>query len=91
MYMLFCVSTLFQLFELGLHQYTWRTEESSDFIESANALVCLDLHRSVDLIQAHCATIKDLAAAWSDCVLDVFSARTADQSYSTDALVQWQK
>jgi dynein heavy chain len=67
-----------QLFEQGLHDYTWRTVESADFIETATALVCVDLHLNLDAVQTNCQEIVQLTVSWSDCVLDVFAAQRSD-------------
>ncbi len=80
-----------QLFEQGLQQYTWRTEESADFIETATALVCIDLHRNLDIVQTNCATIAENTLSWSNGTLDVFAARDQDTSYSIEELIAIQK
>ena len=64
-----------QLFEQGLRDFTWRTEESADFIENASALVCVHLHRNLDIVQTNCAEIMNITLSWSLAPLDVFAAR----------------
>ena len=81
---------LLQLFEQGLHTYTWRTEESQDFIETANALVCVDLHRNLDIVQTNCQEIAIVTTSWSHGTLDVFQARDNDVSYTIEQLIQEQ-
>ena len=71
----------FQLFEQGLHTYTWRTEESADFIETANALVCVDIHTNLDIVQTNCHEIAQITISWSNGVLDIFIAREPQRSY----------
>ncbi len=83
--------SVWQLFEQGLQQYTWRTEESADFIETATALVCVDLHRNLDIVQTNCATIAENTLSWSNGMLDVFTARDPDMSYSIEELISIQR
>jgi dynein heavy chain len=80
-----------QLFQLGLDQFTWKTEESADFIETANALVCTDLHHNLDIVQTNCTEIMDITVAWSRGVLDIFIARESKKSYDIKELVNIQK
>jgi putative effector of murein hydrolase len=80
-----------QLFEQGLSTYTWRNEESSDFIEEATALVSLDVHRNLDIIQTNCREIMEIAVSWSKGTLDVFAARDAESSYLMNELIITQK
>ena len=79
-----------QLFDQGLHEYTWRTEESADFIETATALVCVDLHLNLDIVQTNCNEIMQLTLGWSQGVLDVFAARQHSQSSVMQDLVESQ-
>ena len=88
-YKLFSTSVL-QLFEQGLHTYTWRTEESADFIETANALVCVDIHTNLDIVQTNCHEIAQITVSWSHGTLDVFTAREAARSHNIDELVDTQ-
>ncbi|XP_064650622.1 uncharacterized protein LOC135502065 isoform X3 [Lineus longissimus] len=80
-----------QLFEQGLSTYTWRNEESSDFIEEATALVCLDVHRNLDIIQTNCREITEITMSWSKGTLDVFAARNLERSYLMHELIETQK
>ena len=81
---------MLQLFEQGLHTYTWRTEESQDFIETANALVCVDLHRNLDIVQTDCQEIAVITTSWSLGTLDVFQAREESVSYTIEQLISEQ-
>ena len=81
---------VFQLFEQGLNTYTWRTEESADFIETANALVCVDLHTNLDVVQTNCQEIAIITTSWSQGTLDVFAARDAIISYTIEELIDEQ-
>ncbi|ELU01785.1 hypothetical protein CAPTEDRAFT_107782 [Capitella teleta] len=74
------------LFEQGLHEYTWRTVESADFIETAAALVCVDLHLNLDIVQTNCQEITQLTLAWSKNILDVFAAQRSEEVLSLDTL-----
>ena len=83
-------SFVLQLFDQGLNTYTWRTDESHDFIETANALVCVDLHRNLDIVQTSCQDIALIASSWGKATLDVFQARKAFHSYTIEQLVEEQ-
>ena len=85
------MSLFSQLFEQGLKQYTWRTEESADFIETATALVCIDLHQNLDIVQTNCLEILDLMKSWSEGNLDIFTARNPLGSYTIKELIDRQK
>ena len=78
------------MFQQGLNQYTWKTEESADFIETANALVCVDLHRNLDTVQTNCAAIAEMALSWSKAVFDVFTAREQNKSYTIQEMATLQ-
>ena len=84
---------LLQLFEQGLHQYTWRTAESADFIETATALVCHELHTHLDTVQTNCHEIAMITLGWSTGAspLDVFAARVAGHTYTIDQLIEMQE
>ena len=81
----------FQLFDQGLGQFTWRTEEKADFIETATALVCVDLHRNLDVVQTNCHQVAEITLSWSKGVLDVFVARNPDMTYSINELISLQR
>lgn len=88
--MVFCCQILIaflQLFEQGLQEYTWKMKESADFIEQAMALVCLDVHQNLDVVQTNSHEIAEITISWSKGLLDVFSARDALQSYSMEELL----
>ena len=74
------------MFQQGLHQFTWRTDESADFIENANALVCVDLHYNLDVVQTNCNEIAGITLNWSEGVLDIFAARDHNRSYTIEEL-----
>ncbi|CAH1797693.1 unnamed protein product [Owenia fusiformis] len=78
------------LFEEGLNHYTWKTKESADFIEISTSLVCLDVHQNLDVVQTNCHDVAEITISWSQGMLDVFSSRQSDQSYSMENLVSMQ-
>ncbi|KAL3885754.1 hypothetical protein ACJMK2_025795 [Sinanodonta woodiana] len=78
------------LFEQGLQELTWKMKESSDFIESAMALVCIDVHQNLDIVQTNCHEVAEITISWSKGKLDVFSARDAKLSYSMEELLGMQ-
>ena len=79
------------MLEQGLQHYTWRMKESADFIESAMALVCLDVHQNLDIVQTGCHDIATMTISWSSGTLDVFSSRQPNMSYSMEELLEMQK
>ncbi|XP_071095883.1 uncharacterized protein [Haliotis cracherodii] len=79
------------LFEQGLQQYTWKMKESADFIETAMALVCMDVHQNLDVVQTNCHEIAEITISWSTSTLDVFKAREAHLSYSMEDLLDMQR
>ncbi|XP_078672103.1 uncharacterized protein LOC144911712 isoform X1 [Branchiostoma floridae x Branchiostoma belcheri] len=79
------------VFDEGLHNFTWKTTESADFIEIASSLVCNDLHGNLTVVQTNCDDITLLAGSWSQGQLDVFAARDEENSYTMDELVDMQK
>ena len=66
-------------------------DESGDFIETATALVCIDLHRNLDIVQTNCNEIADITMSWSKGVLDVFAGRDPSISYPIDKLLDDQR
>ena len=72
-------------------QYTWRTEESADFIETATALVCADLHQNLHTVHTNCLEIMELMKSWSEGQLDIFAARDPLRSYTIEELVEQQQ
>ena len=80
-----------QLFDDGLKVYTWKTSESADFIEMATALVCLDVHYNLDIVQTNCNDIAQMTLSWSRGTLDIFAARDPTLSYPMHELVNIQK
>ncbi|XP_053409232.1 uncharacterized protein LOC123561373 isoform X4 [Mercenaria mercenaria] len=78
------------LFEQGLQEYTWKMKESADFIEQAMALVCLDVHQNLDIVQTNSHEIAEITISWSKGTLDVFSARDSGLSYSMEELLGMQ-
>ena len=80
-----------QLFEEGLNSYTWKTQESADFIELANAIVNVDLHTNLDIVQTNCHEITEITMSWSSGRHDVFSIRDHNRSYSIDELITLQR
>jgi len=85
------IKLCFQLFEQGLAQYTWKMKESADFIEQAMALVCVDVHQNLDIVQTNCHEIAEITISWSSGTLDVFMGRVQNQSYSMEELLDMQK
>ncbi|KAL5020323.1 hypothetical protein ScPMuIL_003215 [Solemya velum] len=79
------------LFELGLQQYTWKMKESTDFIEQAMALVCVDVHQNLDIVQTNSHDVAEITISWSLGTLDVFSARDQGCSYSMEELLELQR
>ena len=80
-----------QLFKLGLTECTWRTEESLDFIELANALVSVELHQNLDIVQTNSRMIYHITQAWSLTPQDIFSTRDKSRCYNIDELIQLQQ
>ena len=76
----------FQLFEEGLSSYTWQTEESADFIEIATSLVCMDVHRNLDIVQTNNMDIIDITKSWCKQSLDIFSSRNPQTTNSMQQL-----
>ena len=66
-------------------------KESADFIESAMSLVCLDVHQNLDIVQTNCHDIAAMTISWSQGILDVFSSRQLNMSYSMEELLEMQK
>ena len=83
--------SFWQLLQQGLQHYTWRMKESADFIESAMSLVCLDVHQNLDIVQTNCHDIAAMTISWSQGILDVFSSRQLNMSYSMEELLEMQK
>ena len=81
---------VFQLFDQGLKEFTWKMKESVDFIEQAMALVCLDVHQNLDVVQTNSHEIAEITISWSKGTLDVFSARQQASSYSMEELLGMQ-
>ena len=79
-----------QLFDQGLKDFTWKMKESVDFIEQAMALVCVDVHQNLDIVQTNSHEIAEITISWSKGTLDVFSARQAGLSYSMEELLGMQ-
>ncbi|KAK2190790.1 hypothetical protein NP493_68g02015 [Ridgeia piscesae] len=80
-----------RLFEEGLSSYTWKTQESADFIEMANAIVNVVLHTNLDIVQTNCHEITEITMSWSSGQHDVFSIRDHSRSYSIDELILMQR
>ncbi|XP_052258855.1 uncharacterized protein LOC127863384 isoform X2 [Dreissena polymorpha] len=78
------------LFEQGLQEFTWKMKESADFIEQAMALVCVDVHQNLDIVQTNSHEIAEITISWSKGTLDVFSGRDAGMSYSMEELLGMQ-
>ena len=77
----------FQLLNQGLHEYSWKTVESADFVEHASFLVCDDVHYNLGIVQNNYKEICNIANSWSSGdQLDVFMSRKASSSYSMDEL-----
>ncbi|KAI0240668.1 hypothetical protein LSAT2_008579 [Lamellibrachia satsuma] len=79
------------LFEEGLNSYTWKTQESADFIEMANAIVNIDLHTNLDIVQTNCNEITEITMSWSSGQHDIFGIRDHSTSYSVDELIMMQR
>ncbi|KAK6172547.1 hypothetical protein SNE40_016179 [Patella caerulea] len=78
------------LFEQGLQDYTWKMKESTDFIETAMSLVCLDVHQNLDIVQTNCHDIVEITISWAKNTLDVFRARDPQMSYPMEELLEMQ-
>ena len=65
--------------------------ESADFIETATALVCVELHRNLDIVQTNSQDINHMALAWSEKKLDVFCQRDPTKSNTINELISLQK
>ena len=81
---------ILQLFEQGLQEFTWKMKESADFIEQAMALVCVDVHQNLDIVQTNSHEIAEITISWSRGTLDVFSGRDQVMSYSMEELLGMQ-
>ena len=73
--------------EQGVHQYTWKTVESADFVEHLCSLVCEDVHKNLCVVQNNYREINNIVTSWSqDTYLDAFSSREKVRSYSIEEL-----
>lgn len=66
-------------------------KESTDFIEQAMALVCVDVHQNLDIVQTNSHDVAEITISWSLGTLDVFSARDQGCSYSMEELLELQR
>ena len=72
-------------------QYTWHTEEAADFIKTATALICAELHQNLHTVRTNCLEIMELMKSWSECQLEIFAARDPLRSYTIEELVEQQQ
>lgn len=66
--------------------YTWKLDESADFIERASVLVNEELAVCLDSLQSNCSEITTIASGWSRGPLDVFSEHQDNACYSIEQL-----
>ena len=75
-----------QLFAEGLQTYTWRLDESADFIEQVNVLIIHELAYILDILQSNTCEITELTDSWSHGTLDVFMLHEKKSSHNETEL-----
>ena len=71
--------------------YTWKLDESADFIERASVLVNEELAVCLDSLQSNCTEITGIASGWSRGSLDVFSEHQPNTCYAIEELKSMHK
>ncbi|PAA93228.1 hypothetical protein BOX15_Mlig011306g2 [Macrostomum lignano] len=75
-----------QLFRQGCSAYTWKLEESADFVERSHVLVLELLAKTLRTLKSNCDEIRSIADAWTSGVLDIFQGREPGVSYEPEQL-----